>query len=144
MRLKLGLIFTLAVCTSSLLGCTIASKQTSIEISCDDFAKHPHVNNEIQVAVGSTITVTLCSNPTTGFQWMEAQISDQTVLEETSHEFIPPSEADGPPPPGSAGKDVWTFKALKKGTGTISVEYSRPWEGGEKGERTFRLDVTVK
>ena len=144
MRLELGLIFTLAVCTSSLLGCTIASKQTSIEISRDDFAKHPHVNNEIQVAVGSTITVTLCSNPTTGFQWMEAQISDQTVLEETSHEFIPPSEADGPPPPGSAGKDVLTFKALKKGTGTISVEYSRPWEGGEKGEWTFRLDVTVK
>jgi len=45
---------------------------------------------------------------------------------------------------GAPGEEVWTFKALKKGTSTIALEYSRPWEGGEKGEWTLNLTVIVK
>jgi len=48
------------------------------------------------------------------------------------------------PAPGTPGKEVWTFKTLKKGTTEVSMEYSRPWEGGEKAEWTFDLVVTVK
>ncbi len=36
------------------------------------------------------------------------------------------------------------FKALKKGSSTIYLEYSRPWEGGEKGEWTCTVNVVVK
>jgi predicted secreted protein len=57
-------------------------------------------------------------------------------------------EADperGPPPPSrTPGQGVWTFKALKAGESTISLDYSRPWEGGEKGEWTFVLNVVVE
>lgn len=85
--------------------------------------------------------MTLCSNPTTGFQWSEsAKISDQTMLRQAAHKFVPP-EGDVP---GAAGQEVWTFKAPKKGTATLSMEYSRLWEGGEKGEWTFKLTVVVK
>ena len=35
-------------------------------------------------------------------------------------------------------------EALKKGTTSLSLEYGRPWEGGEKGVWTFELIVTVK
>ena len=45
---------------------------------------------------------------------------------------------------GGAGKEIWTFKALKKGTSTVSMEYSRPGEGGEKGHWTFVAAVIVK
>jgi len=45
---------------------------------------------------------------------------------------------------GAPGKEVWTFKALKKGTTKIAMEYSQPWEGGEKGGWTFNLTVVVK
>jgi len=105
-----------------------------------------HISKEAKVAVGDSFTVTLCSNPTTGFQWLEsAQISDQTVLEQVDHKFVPPeAKDDRPSPPGTGGKEVWTFKALKKGTSTISMEYSRPWEGGEKRAWTFLLTVTVR
>ena len=45
---------------------------------------------------------------------------------------------------GTPGQEVWTFEALKKGSSTVSLEYDRPWEGGEKGEWTFELTVVVK
>ena len=101
-----------------------------------------HISKEVSAAVGDSFTVTLCSNATTGFQWSEsAQISDPTVIQQTDHKFVSP-EAEGLV--GAPGKEVWTFKALKKGTSTVSLEYSRPWEGGEKGEWTFNLTVVVK
>ncbi|MFX1270006.1 MAG: protease inhibitor I42 family protein, partial [Promethearchaeota archaeon] len=84
--------------------------------------------------------ITLCSNHTTGFQWSEARIGDETLVEEVSHEFVPPNGQTV----GAAGKEVWTFKALKEGRTTISMEYSQPWEGGTKAEWTFELTVEVE
>ena len=148
--MKSKLILTCAVVAISLLllACASpqeqASGQVSVEVACDDFYKQPAISQEVEVADDGSLTVTLCSNPTTGFLWSEnAEISDQTVLQQTDHKFISP-ESQPPPPPGTPGQDVWIFKALKKGTSTISMEYSRPWEGGEKGEWTFALTVTVK
>jgi inhibitor of cysteine peptidase len=116
----------------------------SIGISCDDFIKQHHIVKEVEVLAGGLLTVTLCSNPTTGFKWSEtAQISDQIVLEQVDHKFVL-SQSEPPPPPGTPGQEIWTFQALKKGTSTVSTEYSRPWEGGEKGEWTFVMTVVVK
>jgi inhibitor of cysteine peptidase len=86
--------------------------------------------------------VTLGSNQTTGFQWSEqAQVSDSTVLKQTSHEYVVPDSKLV----GASGQEVWNFRALKAGTATISMAYSRPWEGGEeKDEWTYTLDVTVE
>ena len=142
-KLTLCIVATLLV---FLFACAPATKQVSVDVSCDDFHKQAAISKEVAVAVGDSFTVTLCSNPTTGFLWSEmAQISDQTVLKQVDHEFIPPEDlGDRPPPPGSPGEEVWTFKALKEGTSTISMEYSRPWEGGEKGAWKFDLTVVVK
>ena len=40
-------------------------------------------------------------------------------------------------PVGTGGQQVWTFKAVNKDVSTIPMEYSRPWEGGEKAAETF-------
>lgn len=141
MKTKLILICAVGVLSFFLFACAPAAKQASVEVSCDDFSQE-HISKQVEVAAGGTVTVTLCSNSTTGFIWSEtAQISDQSVLQQTDHKFVSP-EAEGLV--GAAGKEVWTFKALKKGTSTVSMEYSRPWEGGEKGVWTFNLMVTVK
>jgi len=143
--MKSGLILMCTMVAISL--CLFAcSSAVSVAASCDDFMKNQHISKEVKVPVDGSLTVTLCSNPTTGFQWAEsAQISDQTVLQQMGHKFVAPeAKGDEPPAPGTAGQEVWTFKALKEGTSTISMEYSRPWEGGEKGEWTFELTVTVK
>ena len=143
MKLKLILICAVVAVSVSLLACSAPVKQASVEVSCDDFYKQAAISREVKVPADSSLTVTLCSNPTTGFQWEEAQISDQTVLQETGHKFVSP-ESEPPPPPGTPGQEVWTFQTLKKGTSTISIDYSRPWEGGEKGAWKFSLTVIVE
>ena len=143
MKAKLILVCAMAAISLFLFACLPASKQASVEVSCDDFIELNHISQEVEVAVDSPLMVTLCSNPTTGFQWESAQITDQTVLEQVDHKFVSP-ESEPPPPPGTPGQEVWTFKALKEGESTISIAYSRPWEGGEKGAWTFTLAVVVK
>ena len=139
--MKPKLILTCATLGIFLFLCACSSG-ASIDVSCDDFMKQQHISKQTEVAAGESFTVTLCSNPTTGFQWSEsAQISDRAVLEQADHEFVAP-EAKGMV--GAAGKEIWTFEAVGKGTSTISMEYSRPWEGGEKAEWTFNLTVIVE
>ena len=146
MKSKLILVSTIATVLLLFVACTPTPKESSVQVSCDDFIKNQHISKVVEVNAGDSFTVTLCSNPTTGFLWSEtAQIGDLTVLEQAEHEFIPPeATGDKPPAPGTSGKEVWTFKALKKGMTEASMEYSRPWEGGEKGEWTFNLTVIVK
>jgi inhibitor of cysteine peptidase len=95
----------------------------------------------ITADTGSLLLVTLCSNPTTGFQWNETpKNSDSSVLQQKEHRFISPNTNL----PGAAGKQTWSFKALKQGTTTILFEYSQPWEGGEKSVRTLTANVVVE
>lgn len=127
--------FWLAACAPPSTGGTL------VVVSCDVFDSQPHPTKQISVASGDSFTVTLCSNATTGYQWSEsAQIGDPTVVEQLSHETLAPQNTSVV---GAPGSEVWTFKALKKGTSTISMDYSRSWEGGEKGTWTFDLTVTV-
>ena len=143
MKSKVIIMGAVVALSLGLLACAPAAKAVSVEVSCDDFYDQNHISRAVEVATGDSFTVTLCSNPTTGFIWSEsAQISDQTVLQQTDHKFVAPEEAEAIM--GAAGQEVWTFKALKKGETTVSLEYSRPWEGGEKGAWTFNLTVVVK
>jgi len=113
-----------------------------VEVSYDEFMNQQHVAKEVQITYPGSLLVTLGSNPTTGFQWPEnAKISEGTVLEQVEHSFIPSAAAGVV---GAAGKDVWTFRSLKKGTSAIYFEYGRPWEGGEKAAWTITLTVVVE
>ncbi len=96
-----------------------------------------------QVAIwanGGLLTVTLESNQTTGYSWELKEISDPSVLQKTDNKYETPTSSLV----GAGGKEVWTFKALKAGTTTLSMEYSQPWEGGQKDAKSFTLTVVVK
>ena len=119
-----------------------AAREANIEVTIDEFMNTQHVARQVEVSEGGVLTVDLGSNPTTGFGWTEtAQIGNPTVLQQSESNFLPP-ENEGLV--GASGTQVWTFSALKKGTSTISMDYGRPWAGGEKGVWTFELTVTVK
>ena len=140
MKTKLILVYTLVALSLGLLACS--PKQASVEVSCDYFSRVKHFSQQVTIPLGRPLEVTLCSNPTTGFQWTElAQISDKTVLEQVDHRYEPAEEKNIV---GGAGQEVWTFKALNKGTTTVSMEYSRPGEGGEKGHWTFIATIIVE
>jgi inhibitor of cysteine peptidase len=149
MKSKLILIATMAVIVLGLVACTTEEqsppKQVWVEVSIDDFMNVNAISRQVEVAKGGTVTVILGSNQTTGFQWSEqAQIGDITMLEQTSHKYVSPEVGSGTQTVGAAGKEEWTFKALQTGTTTVVMEYSRPWEGGEKGVWTFTLTVEVQ
>jgi len=125
----------------SLVACSSAAEQAQVSVDIDDFMEQKHISKEVEVAVDGSLTVTLGSNQTTGFKWELAEITDESVLEYVDDEYVPPEDTGVV---GAGGKEIWTFKALKKGTTEVSMEYSRPWEGGEKAEWTFVLTVVVK
>jgi inhibitor of cysteine peptidase len=140
MKLRMIPILAILILSLWLVACT-PSTGASVNVTCDDFNKQPNISKQMAVTAGNTFTVTLCSNATTGYQWSEsAQISDTTVVQQTDHKFVSPENTGMV---GAPGNEVWTFKAVKKGTSTITMEYSRPWEGGEKGVWTFNLTITV-
>ena len=143
MKSKLILMCIMVAILLSLCACCPASK-VSVDVSWDDFMKEQHISQEVEVAVDGSLTLSMYSCPSEGRQWSEAQISDQTVLQQTDHKLVMP-EHIGDMPPGTPGQEVWTFKALKEGTSTISMEYTHPWEGGEEEPMlTFVLTVVVK
>jgi inhibitor of cysteine peptidase len=127
-----------------LIGCAPAAQSpVAVSVTCDDFSKQKDIVRDVSIASGGTFTITLCSNGTTGFQWGEkTQISDSQVLQQTGYKVVAAGNTGGKV--GVPGTEVWDFKALKAGTSTVYVEYSRPWQGGEKGVQTFKLNVTVK
>lgn len=145
MKLKLIPVCLLLILLLGSIACSQANPSAkSVEVSCDDFSASKNITEQLEVTAGDTFTVVLCSNATTGFSWSEsAQISNSSIVEQVSHKYIAPVSGKEPLA-GAPGQEVWTFKALKAGTSTISMEYSRPWEGGEKAEWTFELTLVVK
>ena len=144
MKYKLIMVGLMVILALSLLACQSGSTGDSTEVefyTCNTFQEQQHVTDEITFTVGKGVTIMLCSNPTTGFQWAEeAQISDPEVVEQVSHEYVAPTGDKV----GAAGTEKFSFKALKPGTTTVYLEYGRDWEGGEKAEWTCTLTITVK
>jgi len=143
---KLILVCAVVAISLCLLACLPASKHASVNVSWDDFKKEQHISQGVEVAVDGSLTLTLYSCPSEGRQWSEAEISDQTVLREVDHKYEGPPKPIGcmPPVPGAPGQEVWTLEALKKGTSTISMEYTHPWDGEKEPMLTFALTVVVK
>ena len=137
MKSKIIMAGLMVVLALALFACSTTPQRLVVIAPVDDSS----ASEEVEIAAAGSLVVHLDSNPTTGFKWELAGISDQAVLEQKGEaEFVPPEEAI----PGAGGKEIWTFEALKAGTATVYLEYSRPWEGGEKAEWTYTLTVTVK
>jgi len=137
--IALGLLLVLLLA----LGCAPAIKaEVPVTVTCDQFSKQTMIVQDISVKMGGRVVVTLCSNPTTGFQWPEkAQVGDSKVLEQKSYKFVEPASTGMV---GVPGNSVWTFEAIGPGTSTVYLEYSRNWQGGEKAVQTFKLNVKVQ
>ena len=135
MRRVLWVIFGFILVTSVAVGAGTACTGNSNNLNVDS----SYSGKQVELSVGQSLVVTLESNATTGYSWALVQNSDESVLNETGHEYIAPQTTLL----GAGGKEEWTFKALKKGTSTISMGYSRPWESTPPVE-TFDLTVVVK
>ena len=149
MKVNIFAAITISIVLLSATACAAASagtaagpnREATISVSEDEFGQSQHIEKQVEIAKGGTLVVTLSSNGTTGFSWDEnAGIADTAIVEQLKHRFIEPDSKSL----GAPGKEQWTFKAINTGTTTVHLEYSRPWEGGEKGVWTFDMTVTVK
>jgi len=140
MKMKVIAITTLLLLSLPLSSCIITSRLINVDISCEEFQENPNsIINDFEIEIGDKITVKLCSNPTTGFQW-DYEMSGEHTVKEEDHDF---EEPDGDLV-GAPGIEVWTFEGTTKGATVVLMEYSQPWEGGIKKEWTYRMNITVQ
>jgi inhibitor of cysteine peptidase len=135
----LGLVFLLLV-PLFLVGCGGGGSVT-IALTSKDFSSQNVSYMLANLSTTGTLTVKLESNPSTGYSWADAVISEPPVVTQVSRNYVAPT-ATGLV--GAPGTDVWVFNATASGAGTITFNYSQPWQGGAKNAYTLYLVLTVK
>lgn len=139
MRINYGTAVLVFILFAALLlgGC---SGSDGLTISCETFEDNYDQVAETTAAVGEEITVTLCVLSNRGYHWTEkADIDNPEVVEQLAYEFVPGRSPMG----GIPGKEIWTFRALEPGTGTISLEHTQPSGRNSAGIWTYQLTVSV-
>lgn len=114
---------------------------TTIQVPMDDVLKQSAIGQDVTLAVGDTLKVTLGSNHTTPYHWTaDAKVGDATILTQTSHDYVRPDSAAL----GAPGAEVWMFTALKAGTTTIATDYTSIVGSDPAPVCTFTARVTVQ
>ncbi|MEX2394297.1 MAG: protease inhibitor I42 family protein [Actinomycetota bacterium] len=93
----------------------------------------------LSLAEGDEVTLTLETNPGTGYQWEYADEPDAAVLKQVSDETVKPETS-----PGMVGvpeERMWTYEAVGPGKTKVTLEYMPP--GGGEAEETFSFSVEV-
>lgn len=112
-----------------------------LAIGCDEFQATPDMTTSVDLAAGSSLVLSLCSNPSTGFRWSDAASSDPAVASVSAWAYQElPSESGMT---GVAGAEHLTVDAHATGAAVITASYDQPWEGGEKGAWSLELTVNV-
>jgi inhibitor of cysteine peptidase len=94
----------------------------------------------IETTVGKSFTITLDSNPTTGYQWQIARQIDTGLVELIDSQYIAPKTGLV----GAPGHQEWNFKVIKEGKAIISFEYVRQWEKDELPVQTESFIVIIR
>jgi len=84
-----------------------------------------------EVSLGSTFTVTLEENASTGYSWQYQILGDG--ISEIGKKVL----ADDSGKVGAPSKVIWTFQAVDDGNSAIVFRYFRSWEG-EKSAVDYR------
>ncbi len=94
-------------------------------------------SHKISVKPGHTFTISLKSNPSTGYMWQIQNPIDKARLVILNKTFAPGNKKLV----GNPGKEIWKFKALKKGTIFIEFAYKRSWENQIAHKETYAVNI---
>jgi inhibitor of cysteine peptidase len=132
--------------TTTMMATTTTQQYSSLDNTINGIASYNKVSlvnstmqggqEAIKVSNGHEFTITLQSNPGTGYQWIPT--FNTTILNLVSHDYKPASTKLL----GSPGTDVFTFKAINHGTDTVKMIYKRSWEKESVQEKIFLVNVT--
>ncbi|MDG9884993.1 protease inhibitor I42 family protein [Pseudomonas sp. GD04058] len=93
----------------------------------------------IDLSIGQALTLTLPSNPSTGYRW-QVQDAASSVLGALGPEVYRSNDNTGMV--GSDGQSTWRFRAKGAGEGHLVLVYQQPWAPEESPVQRF--DCTVK
>ena len=96
---------------------------------------------QIIVKSGDVMTVTLVSNPTTGYSWQVMEIDNAILVQDGEPEYKQSSSAEGLV--GAGGTETFKFKAIGSGETMLELGYMRPWESVPPIE-TFIAQIIVQ
>jgi predicted secreted protein len=95
--------------------------------------------DSISVNIWQEFTISLDSNPSTGYQWNLVSTLP-SWLEIVRHEYTPTN----PGQIGGGGTEEWTFKATNTGRKTLTFHYLRSWETGAQPLKIYEVQVIVQ
>ena len=95
----------------------------------------------VQVGVGGTVTLTLESNPTTGFSWNKVEDVDKSILKLEKNDYKQKSSPAGMV--GVGGRNTIVYRALKAGKAKIDLIYMQPWEPDSSFNTKYTVTVEV-
>ncbi|MBN2218930.1 MAG: protease inhibitor I42 family protein [Kosmotogaceae bacterium] len=91
-----------------------------------------------EVTLGTTFTITLEENASTGYTWQYVVLGDG-IMERSKEISVDKSEKVGAP-----SKVTWSFQAVGEGYSTIIFRYFRSWEGKESSVDYKAYNIFVK
>ncbi|WP_449431427.1 protease inhibitor I42 family protein [Pseudomonas putida] len=94
-----------------------------------------------RLKVGQPLTLTLPSNPTTGYRWL-VQNPASAILRSLGPEVYSAPEDVGIV--GSAGISTWRFQAQTAGNGHLILVYQQPWAPEVRPTQTFDCSIQVR
>jgi inhibitor of cysteine peptidase len=119
-----------------LSACGAGCSRSALTINADQ----NYNGRTINLRVGDGVALSLAEGPTTGYRW-EFLTKPEPVCVTVSDAYAANS-AKGTV--GGGGAHNWSFRAVAKGTATISLVYRRPWEKDAAPAKTFSITVVVK
>lgn len=97
--------------------------------------------NQIRLQPGHTLSVTLESNPTTGYGWQVMELDQAVLAQDGSPEYKQSAGSDGVV--GAGGTDTFRFNAVGPGETSLRLGYMRPWESAAP-IKNFEIQVKVE
>jgi inhibitor of cysteine peptidase len=97
---------------------------------------------QVQLASGQVLEVTLESNPTTGYSWEVSDV-DGTVLSQVGEAEFQEAPKESEEMVGVGGTETFRFSAAA-GETTLTLVYHRPWEEDVEPLETYTVDVVVR
>lgn len=94
---------------------------------------------EIHLKAGEQFSIILESNPSTGYKWVPEYDKEIIELIDDRYESLNKNQQIV----GAPGKQIFVFKALKKGDTEIKFEYGRSWEKVSIDSRVFRISIEL-
>ncbi len=92
-----------------------------------------------EVNISDVVIVKLSSNPSTGYTWCYGS-SDPSALRLISSNYVGPDSSIL----GAPGTQIFTFRAMHKGSLELTFKYYRPFEGMANDTETVVYDVFIK